>query len=197
MKGPKRMNNKNTKSTPFRLNNVSVVWANLHEPDDFRGQKKHDISVTLDPAVVDEMREAVGGSGDIKGIRIGDKGDTIAKAKTTIFVKKGETKFPKVFDSTPKIVNTRVGHGDIVNLDISIYEYDTNLFTLMLNSVQIVQKNPEFGGDGHGTGGFGAIEDGYQGSSAAVAETATTDGGWPATANLPEVSGDGSADLPF
>ena len=97
--------NKNTKSTLFRLSNCNVVWSNLSKPDDFRGSLKHDISVVISADEMAEMQKLTGAE-KIAGVRTGEQGDIICKAKTTVFTKAGEQKFPKVYDSEAKQIDT-------------------------------------------------------------------------------------------
>ena len=188
--------NKNSKSTLFRFNNVPVIWANLHEPDEFRGSTKHDISFIISDEQMAEMNEAVGAApGSIKGIRTGTEGDVIGKAKTTVFTKRGETKFTKIFDAEPKQVDVRIGRGDTVNVNVSIYEYDQGTYTLLLNGVQLIAKNPDFTGGASNGSGFGSVDGGFTSSSA----PASTEGASAPVddASSPAVLDDVDEELPF
>ena len=184
--------NKSTKSTLFRINNANVVWSNLSKPDEFKGTIKHDISVVISPEEKAEMEKLTGAT-RIAGIRDGQEGDIICKAKTTVFTKAGEIKFPKVYDSETNLIDTIIGRGDTVNVNVSLYEYDPGSFTVMLNAVQLVAKNPEFAQKSGGTSGFGVVEGGYVGDAAAPADEAPA----PAADTSPAAAGGVTEDLPF
>jgi hypothetical protein len=160
------MSNINKKSTLYKFNTVDVVWANLAKADEFRGQTKHDISFVISEEIKSDMMSQLPANAEIKGVRVGDKGDIIAKAKTTVFTKQGIDSFEKIYDATPAIVKVRIGRGDVVNVNVSLYNYDANLYTILLNAVQLIEKNPDFADIGSSTGtGFEAIEGGYVGST--------------------------------
>ena len=185
--------NKSSKSTLFRIENVNVVWANLRKPDEFRGSKKHDISVVITPEQQAEMLKLTNG-GDIAGIRTGDQGDIILKAKTTVFTKQGLESFDKIFDCEPKQIDSIIGRGDRVNLNVSIYNFDANRYTVLLNGVQLIEKNPEFASAGSGNGtGFGAVDGGFTGTAAPAADEASA----PAEGTSPAEAGGATEELPF
>lgn len=185
--------NKSSKSTLYRIEDVNVVWANLRKPDEFRGSRKHDISVVISAEQQAEIQKLTNG-GEVAGIRTGDQGDIILKAKTTVFTKQGLERFDKIFDSTPKQVDTIIGRGDRVNLNVSIYNFDANRFTVLLNGVQLIEKNPEFAQSGSSNGsGFGAIEGGFEGTAAPAADAASA----PAEGTSPAEAGGATEELPF
>ena len=185
--------NKNTKSTLHRLENVNVVWANLSKPDEFRGSKKHDISVVISEEQKEEIDKITNG-GDLAGIRTGDQGDLILKAKTTVFTKQGLERFDKIFDCTPKQIDTIIGRGDQVNINVSIYNFDADRYTVLLNGVQLIEKNPEYANAGGGGGsGFGSIDGGFTGTSPAPADEAVA----PAEVTSPAEAGGATEELPF
>lgn len=185
--------NKNSKSTLYRIEDVSVVWANLKKADEFRGSKKHDISVVISPEQKAEIEKITNG-GKIAGIRNGEQGDIILKAKTTVFTKQGLESFDKVFDCEPKLIDTIIGRGDKVNINVSVYNYDADSYTILLNGVQLIEKNPEYASAGSGNGsGFGSVDGGFTGTAPAPADEAPA----PAEVTSPAAAGGVTEDLPF
>lgn len=185
--------NKNSKSTLHQIRNVSVVWANLAKADEFRGSKKHDISVVISEEQLKEIK-AITGGGTIAGVREGEKGDLILKAKTTVFTKQGLDRFDKVYDCEPKQISTIIGRGDTVSLNVSVYNFDEGRYTILLNGVQLIEKNPDFaeGGSG-GSSGFGSVDGGFTGSAPDTVDEAPA----PA-ASTPSAAAGGETDgLPF
>ena len=189
------MSNINKKSTLYKFDAVSVVWANLHQPDEFRGQTKHDISYVISAEVQADMASKLPADAEIKGVRVGDKGDIIAKAKTTVFTKQGIDTFNKIYDTTPALVKVRIGRGDVVNVNVSLYNYDGNLYTILLNAVQLIEKNPDFADIGSSTGtGFEAIEGGFVGSTTDEESAAPSQAAAPSQTPSPLVT---DQDMPF
>ncbi len=178
-----------TKNKTYRINNATAVWSNLSSPDDFRGSRKHDISVVISKEQYDEMK-ALCGADKLAGVREGKEGDLIAKAKSTVFVKEGKERYEKVYDSTGSLCTTFIGGGDVVNVNVSLYEYQPGLFTIMLNGVQLVKKNEKYEGAGSGSG-FDVVEGGYVADAGSTADAASA----PAVDDLP-TSGD-AEELPF
>lgn len=179
--------NQNKKSKLYKIKNAQTIWSNLHKPDDFRGSLKHDLSFVITDDQHAEMLKLCGNPDKIAGIRTGDEGDLICKAKTTVFTKAGEKRFPKVYDTQQQPTTMMIGRGDTVNVNVSLYEYAPQLFTVMLNGVQIVAKNPEYEPmsttETNGTG-FEVIEGGFVDDNAAapVAEASAPAGALPANA---------------
>ena len=189
--------NKNTKSTLFSFGNVEVVWANLAKPDEFRGTTKHDISYIISEEQLAEAAAALPAGAEIKGVRVGDKGDTIAKAKTTVFTKQGKQRFEKIYDAEPKLVNVIIGRGDTVNVNVSLYNYDANLYTILLNGVQLIEKNPEFASSGSSNGtGFGAVDGGFTGDATTAQSDAPASQGADSAESPSLLSGD-AEEMPF
>ena len=187
--------NKSSKSTLHRFDNVTVVWGNLHRPDEFRGTKKHDVSFVISEEQLAAAQAALPAGAEIKGVRTGDKGDIIAKAKTTVFTKAGKERFEKVYDCEPKQIDTIIGRGDIVNVNVSLYCYDNSMYTILLNGVQLIEKDPEFaGGSSNGTG-FGAVEGGFTGSAPSAADEASAPAGQDSSAA--SLGDEDKDDLPF
>ena len=153
------------KSKFYRLDNVTVNWANLFKPDEFRGQKKHDCTVVITQAQYDAMLE-LAGADKIAGIRVGEQGDILCKAKSTVFTRQGKDRYENCFDGEGQRMKPLIGKGDIVNMNVGVYEYTDGAFTLTLGGIQLVEKRSEFGADNsEGPAAFTAVEGGYVASS--------------------------------
>ena len=152
------------RSNEIITNNLNVVWANLRRPDEFRGSKKHDISVVLSDDLKAQLSEM--GYSAYTGSYVGkESGDTIVKVKTTEFINKGQDQYGNIVDSQGQRTDYFPQGGDVVRLKVWVRDFEGKA-SLFLNGVQVVEAN----GDS-GVGGFGAVEGGFVGGASAPATT--------------------------
>ena len=160
-----------TSVKPFVTETVEVVWAHLHRPDDKFGadSANHNITIMVDKKLQKQIDEILKESGatKINGLRTDDDGNTLLKAKSKVFVKKGDTTFPCRDASSTKTEATPFG-GDKVRLRLNptILDRD-NSMSIYLNGCQIIEKNAQ------DTGGFDTVENGFDGSTYTVPTTTT------------------------
>ena len=86
------------KIKPFVTETVEVVYGHLHRPDDKFGadSSNHNVTILVDKnlqATLDSLLKESAAT-KINGLRVDDDGRTLLKAKSKIFVKKGEQVFP-------------------------------------------------------------------------------------------------------
>ncbi len=183
----------NKKSKYYRLEKVPVHWANLFRPDEFRGSKKHDVTVIISQSQYDEML-SLAGVERLAGVRVGEQGDILCKAKSTVFTRQGEDVYQNCFDSAGNQMKPLIGKSDVVNVNVGLYEYSDGLYTITLGGVQLIEKHSEFGaGDsdpGSRSAPFAPVEGGYvAGASDRVDEESSS----PA----PSSSSGSSDEIPF
>lgn len=138
--------------------NLNVVWANLRRPDEFRGSKKHDISVVLSDELKSQLSEL--GYTTYTGSYVGkESGDTIVKVKTTDAIQKRNLEsYDKIFDSQGQATDYFPQGGDVVRLKIWVRDFEGKA-SLFLNGVQVIEANGDTG-----AGGFEAVEGGFTSS---------------------------------
>jgi hypothetical protein len=161
------------KNELFNTPSVKVVWANIADPDEYRGTIKHQIQVQVTPELQELLDEKSGGS-DINGLRQDNEGNTILKAKSSVYTKEGEVRFGRVFDATGKDTEVNPYKNDTVRLRLSPFKLDNGSVSFFLNAVQIVEKLEYVGSDGGG--GFDAVEGGFDFSTPNVTEDDETTG---------------------
>lgn len=142
------------RSNEIITNNLNVVWANLSRPDEFRGSKKHDISVVL----TDELKAQLGELGftSYTGSYVGkESGDTIIKVKTTDCIKRNVDQYDRIYDSQGQSTNYFPVGGDVVRLKIWVRDFEGKA-SLFLNGVQVIEANGDTG-----AGGFEVVHGGF------------------------------------
>ena len=167
------------KNELFNTPSVKVSWANIADPDEYRGTVKHQIQVIVDDECMAALNTAAKGS-KINGLREDAEGNQILKAKSTVYTKEGETRFGRVFDSAGKETEVNPYRGDTVRLRLSPFKLQDNSVSFFLNAVQIVEK-VEYTAAG-GSSGFDSVDGGFTAEAPA--------------AEAPVVAED-SDDLPF
>jgi hypothetical protein len=176
-----------SKPKPFTTETAVVRWAHMHAPDIKFGVDSANHSVTV--IVDDELQQTLdtllqeAGASKINGLRTDDDGVTLLKAKSKVFVKKGDNSFP-CRDAKAEMTDAKPYGGDHVRLRLSpvVLSRDGSL-SVFLNGCQIIEKN-QVDSD---TGGF-APTDGFDGSSWKSAEPTTSDSedkGDPLTEDIP------------
>lgn len=161
-----------TSVKPFVTETVEVVWAHLHRPDDKFGadSANHNITIMVDKKLQKQIDEILKESGatKINGLRTDDDGNTLLKAKSKVFVKKGDTNFP-CRDSQSNETEAVPFGGDKVRLRLSPTVLDRdNSMSIYLNGCQIIEKNTR------DTGGF-TPTDGFDNSEYAAPEDTATE----------------------
>lgn len=175
------------KNELFNTPSVKVSWANIADPDEYRGTIKHQIQIIADADTQKILDTAAGGS-KINGMREDAEGNMILKAKSTVYTKEGETRFGRVFDANGKDTDVNPYRGDTVRLRLSPFKLQDGSTSFFLNAVQIVEKVEYVGGSGGGSG-FDTIEGGFSGAAAPAPVAAEAP-----VEDAPEVDND---DLPF
>lgn len=175
---------------------VDVAWANLRRPDEFRGSKKHDLQVVVNPefkAQLDEIGMPLTGTYTGK-----ESGDTIVKVKTTEFTKKGEESYGNIVDSQGKKTDYFPGKGDKVRVKIWVREWEGKA-SLFLSGVQVIEANGSTGSSGWETTEGGYQSEGKEAAPAAPAPADTECSDCPAAGcdDCPKADSTDSADLPF
>lgn len=173
------------KNSLFNSNTVEVTWANIADPDEYRGTLKHQIQVIADEELTTLLEGHANGA-KINGLRQDAEGRSILKAKSSVYTKEGETRFGRVFDSVGKDTDINPYRGDKVRLRLSPFTLNDGSVSFFLNAVQIVEK-VEYAG-GASSSGFDAVEGGFEAASVPAAPAAPV-------ATQPEVTADD--DLPF
>ena len=171
------------KNELFNTSSVKVSWANIADPDEYRGTIKHQIQVIVDDEC-QKLIDAAAKGKKINGMREDAEGNMILKAKSTVYTKEGETRFGRVFDATGKDTDVNPYRGDTVRLRLSPFSLQDGSVSFFLNAVQIVEK-VEYTSAGGGSG-FDAVEGGFSAEAAA-----------PAPAADANVEGEDADDLPF
>lgn len=169
------------KNELFNTSSVKVSWANIADPDEYRGTVKHQIQVIVDDECMAIIKKAANGS-KVNGMREDAEGNIILKAKSTVYTKEGETRFGRVFDANGKETDVNPYRGDTVRLRLSPFSLENGTVSFFLNAVQIVEKI-EYTSAGGGSG-FDAVEGGFTAEAAAPAPEA-------------DVAGEDADDLPF
>ncbi len=177
------------RSNEITTSTVDVVWANLRRPDEFRGSKKHDISIVMN----DDLKGKLSGLGftDYCSSYVGkESGDLIIKVKTTdALVKRNLETYDKIVDSQGKVTDYIPQGGDKVRVKIWVRDFEGKA-SLFLNGIQVVEANGDTGGGWDVVdGGFTAVED----------EASTDCGDCPAAGcdDCPKAEATPSEDLPF
>ena len=170
------------KSLLFNTTDAIVTWANIADPDEYRGTLKHQIQVRVDEGLSKLLNEKAAGA-KINGLREDNEGNTILKAKSSVYTKEGETRFGRVFDASGKETDVNPYRGDTVRLRLSPFTLNDGSVSFFLNAVQIVNKIEYAGSSGSG---FDAVDGGF------VAEEAA-----PAPAAAPAADSEEADDLPF
>lgn len=158
------------KNELFNTPSVKVAWANIADPDEYRGTMKHQIQVVVTPEL-QELIDGVANGADINGLRQDNEGNTILKAKSSVYTKEGEVRFGRVFDATGKDTDVNPYKNDTVRLRLSPFRLENGSVSFFLNAVQIIEKIEYVGGSGGGSG-FDAVEGGFDASATAVEEEA-------------------------
>lgn len=146
------------KNELFNTPTVKVAWANIADPDEYRGTMKHQIQVIVTPELQKILDEKAGGA-DINGMRVDAEGNTILKAKSSVFTKEGEVRFGRVFDATGKDTDVNPYKNDSVRLRLSPFRLENGSVSFFLNAVQIIEKL-EYAGS-NADSGFDAVEGGF------------------------------------
>ena len=176
-----------TKNPMFNTAPAIVNWANIADPDEFRGTVKHQIQVIADADCVAKLRE-YSGDAKINGLREDAEGRMIFKSKSSVFTNEGKTRFERVYDATGKLTDVNPYRDDTVGLRLSVKQLTDGSFSFFLNGLQIIKKAPR----GEGAGGpFGAVEGGFEDTTSDPFESVDT----PEAA--PAADAGNSADIPF
>ena len=152
-----------SKIKAFVTDTVEVVYGHLHRPDDKFGadSANHNVTILVDDnlqPILDDLLKTSAAT-KINGMRVDDDGRTLLKVKSKIFVKKGTQTFP-CRDAMSKETTATPFGGDKVRLRLNPAVLDRdNSMSIYLNGCQIVEKNAT------DTGGFAAVEGGFDGSS--------------------------------
>lgn len=157
------------KNELFNTPSVKVAWANIADPDEYRGTMKHQIQVYVTPEL-QELIEGVADGAEINGLRQDNEGNTILKAKSSVYTKEGEVRFGRVFDATGKDTDVNPYKNDTVRLRLSPFRLDNGSVSFFLNAVQIIEKVEYVGGSGGGSG-FDAVEGGFDSGTIAAEDT--------------------------
>jgi hypothetical protein len=152
-----------SKNPMFNTPPVSVRWADIARPDNFKGALKHQIQVIVTPELQALLKEYAGDR-KINGLRT-DGDDQILKTKSMVYTREGKERFERVYDSQGTPTTENPFGGDTVSLRLSAAELDDNSMSFWLNAIQIIHKESQNGGGGGSP--FNVIDGGY------VAETAT------------------------
>ena len=155
------------KNELFNTPSVKVAWANIADPDEYRGTMKHQIQVIVTPEL-QEIIEGVADGAEINGLRQDNEGNTILKAKSSVYTKEGEVRFGRVFDATGKDTDVNPYKNDTVRLRLSPFRLDNGSVSFFLNAVQIIEKL-EYTGSGGGSG-FDAVEGGFDSGATTAAD---------------------------
>ena len=105
---------------------------------------------------------------EINGLRHDNEGNTILKAKSSVYTKEGEVRFGRVFDATGKDTDVNPYKNDTVRLRLSPFRLDNGSVSFFLNAVQIIEKL-EYTGSGGGSG-FDAVEGGFDSGATTAAD---------------------------
>ena len=165
-----------TRINAFTTHDLSVKWAHLHEPDVKFGEDSanHSVTVIVDTELqkqLDTLKKE-NKAKKINGLSEDDEGNTYLKAKSKLFIKKGNRSFP-CRDAAAALTEAVAFGGDVVRLRLAptVLSRDGSM-SLFLNGVQIIEKKPWEGENA--TGGF-EVTDGFDGSDfKAPVSTATT-----------------------
>lgn len=146
------------RSNEITTSTVDVVWANLRRPDEFRGSKKHDISIVMNDDLKQKLSEL--GYSDYCSSYVGkESGDLIIKVKTTdAIVKRNLDTYDKIVDSKGKSTDYIPQGGDKVRVKIWVRDFEGKA-SLFLNGVQVVEANGDTGS------GWDEVEGGFESSS--------------------------------
>ncbi len=188
------------KSNMFNTGELMVKWANIAEPDEYRGATSHQIIVYLDTpdgeALAKQIQDLAGADAHVNGVVAADhprnkSGRPFAKFKSTVFTKQGEDRFGRVFDATGKDTENNPYAGDTVKLRLSgpVEVQNTGTFSYFLNAVQIWEKAPREGSGSPFAANPDAVAD-DPGFAPAPEATAA-----PAAPATPDTTGAG--DIPF
>lgn len=151
------------KIKPFTTHTLPVKWAHLHKADTKFGEDSanHSCTIIVDEQLQKQLDQMLKESGaeKINGMNTSDEGETYLKAKSKIFVKKGQEWFP-CRDAGAQPTEAVAFGGDTVRLRLApaVLTRD-NSMSLYLNGVQIIEKNAV-----QDSGGFEAT-DGFDGST--------------------------------
>ena len=185
----------NSYGKPFVTESVDVTWAYLHKADIAFGNANHNITVVITPELDAMLTDTASANGwtpsKTNGIKNNKEGQRVLKVKNSQRAKNGEMgAFPCV-DANAASTNAVAFGGDIVRLRLvpALLDRD-NSMSLYLEGVQIIEKQEYEGG---ARNGFGAVEGGYDGSTAAAPQVEET----AATTSEDIVPEAGAADLPF
>lgn len=155
----------------FTTGNLSVTWAHLHKPDVKFGNPNYNVTVELTEELQKTIADATAGAGFGKPTKINGISDRdgvkVLKVKNSQYIKENPSavSYPCVDGNAQKTDAVPFG-GDKIRLKLvpCLLERD-NSMSLYLDGVQIIEKN-ETDGSGSASSGFGAVEGGYDGSSA-------------------------------
>lgn len=168
---------------------LTVKWAMLTKPDTmFDTVGNHNISVLLTPEFEAQLLSIAKENGckKINGVYEKDGIKTI-KFKSSLYTKKGETKYP-CQDASAQFSDVSPWQGDVVRLKLGpavIAKGASKTMSFYLNGVQLIEKNsPEAA---QTVNGFGAVDGGYVGNSVAA----------PAKPDPKAVVGITDAEIPF
>ena len=142
------------RSNEIYTSTVDVVWANLRRPDEFRGSKKHDISIVMNDDLKQKL-EALGFTEYCSSYVGKESGDQIIKVKTTdAIVKRNLETYDRIVDSQGKATDYIPQGGDKVRVKIWVRDFEGKA-SLFLNGVQVIEANGDTGS------GWDVVEDGF------------------------------------
>lgn len=198
---------KNNYGKNVTLATTTISWSHLHKPDTkFGNPGNYNVSIEVTPEIEQQLKDAISASGfgkvnGINGIskdktvRDGGTGEertgcTVLKVKTNC--KDGDSgSYGKIYDATPALTEAVPFGGDKVRLSVTpcLVERDGKV-SFYLNGCQIIEKFEKDGDGASSTGGFGAVDGGFDGSNYEAPKA-------PVSAGAEDAVEEDNSDLPF
>ena len=136
---------------PVDFNNVTVQWAHVHRPDEYRGSKKFKLEIVFG----DDDKEKAASLKDNENFNVREKG-----GKTILALSKDYDKAKYVDANGNKCIQCvgpdgktpfteDIGNGSVINIKATAKKWDvTDKVTLYLEKIQVVNHVAYAGGSG-------------------------------------------------